>query len=145
MTGFGEGRGTGPGITAGVEVRSVNNRHLKVTVRGTDPYPIVESELEKVVRRYVRRGTLLVHVRVDRQPKPGELRLNSTALRTYLDQVRSACQEAGAPDLAPFLVSGVLALPGVAPEPGMSGGPPEDEWPVVERTLEQALRRLDGP
>jgi uncharacterized protein (TIGR00255 family) len=145
MTGFGEARGSGPGFAVSVEVRSVNNRHLKVTVRGTDPYPIVESELEKVVRRYVRRGTLLVHVRVDRQPKPGELRLNAAALRTYLDQVRSACQEAGAQDLAPFMVAGVLALPGVAPEPGTGGGPPEDEWPVVARTLEQALQRLDGP
>lgn len=145
MTGFGEARGSGPGFAVSVEVRSVNNRHLKVTVRGTDPYPIVESELEKVVRRYVRRGTLLVHVRVDRQPKPGELKLNAAALRTYLDQVRSACQEAGTADMAPFLAMGVLALPGVAPEPGLSGGPPEDEWPVVERTLEQALQRLDGP
>ena len=68
MTGFGEARGQGPGFTAGVEVRSVNNRHLKVTVRGTEPYPLLEPELEKVVRRVVRRGTLLIHVRVDRLP-----------------------------------------------------------------------------
>jgi uncharacterized protein (TIGR00255 family) len=145
MTGFGEARGSGPGFAVSIEVRSVNNRHLKVTVRGSDPYPIVESELEKVVRRYVRRGTLLVHVRVDRQPKPGDLRLNAAAMRTYLDQVRTACQEAGAPaDVAASMAAGILALPGVAPEPGMSGGPPEDEWPVVERTLEQALQRLDA-
>jgi uncharacterized protein (TIGR00255 family) len=144
MTGFGEGRGTGPGFTAGVEVRSVNNRHLKVTVRGTDPYPLLEPELEKVVRRFVRRGTLLVHVRVDRQAKPGESRLNAGALRTYLEQLRSACQEAGTPELLPHLAAGALALPGVAPEPGLSGGLPEEEWPVVERSLEQALQRLDA-
>lgn len=144
MTGFGEARGTGPGFAAGVEVRSVNNRHLKVTVRGTDPYPLFEPELEKVVRRFVRRGTLLVHVRVDRQPRPGDLRLNTAAVRTYLEQLRAACQEAGTPELLPHLAGGVLALPGVSPEPGLGGGPPEDEWPVVERTLEQALQRLDA-
>ncbi len=144
MTGFGEARGTGPGFAIAVEVRSVNNRHLKVTVRGTDPYPLLEPELEKVVRRFVRRGTLLVHVQVDRQPKPGELRLNTAALRTYLEQLRAACQEAGTPELLPHLAAGALALPGVTPEPGLSGGPPEDEWPVVERTLEQALQRLDA-
>jgi uncharacterized protein (TIGR00255 family) len=144
MTGFGEARANGEGFTTGVEVRSVNNRHLKVTVRGTDPYPLLEPELEKVVRRFVRRGTLLVHVRVDRQAKPGESRLNVAALRTYLDQLRGACQEAGTPELLPHLAAGALALPGVAPEPGLSGGLPEDEWPVVERTLEQALQRLDA-
>jgi uncharacterized protein (TIGR00255 family) len=142
MTGFGEGRGTGPGFTAAVEVRSVNNRHLKVTVRGSDPYPLLEAELEKVVRRFVRRGSLLVHVRLDRQPKPGELKLNAAALRTYLDQIRSACEDA--PDLLPHLAAGVLDLPGVAPEPGLTGGVPEDEWPVVERVLEQALQKLDA-
>ena len=144
MTGFGEARANGPAFALGVEVRSVNNRHLKVTVRGTDPYPLLESELEKVVRRFIRRGTLLIHVRLDRQPKPGELRLNVVALRTYLDQLRSACHEAGTPDLLPHLAAGALSLPGVAPEPGMSGGPPDDEWPLVEQTLEQALRRLDA-
>lgn len=144
MTGFGEARATGPGFSLNVEVRSVNNRHLKVTVRGTDPYPLLESELEKVARRFVRRGTLLIHVRLDRQPRPGDIRLNAVALRTYLEQLRSACLDAGAPDLLPHLAAGALALPGVAPEPGLSGGPPDDEWPVVERTLENALQRLDA-
>jgi uncharacterized protein (TIGR00255 family) len=144
MTGFGESRGTGPGFAVAVEIRSVNNRHLKVTVRGTDPYPLLEPELEKVVRRFVRRGTLLVHVRLDRQPKPGEHRLNGAVLRTYLEQLRSVCQEAGTPELLPHLAARALALPGVAPEPGLTAGPPEEEWPIVERTLEQALQRLDA-
>jgi uncharacterized protein (TIGR00255 family) len=144
MTGFGEARSTGPGFTTAVEVRSVNNRYLKVTVRGTDPYPLVEPELEKVVRRYVRRGTLLVHVRVDRQGQAGESRLNTAVLRGYLDQVQALCAEAGTPELAAAMAAGLLNLPGVAPESGVMGGPPEEEWPVVERTLEQALQRLDA-
>jgi uncharacterized protein (TIGR00255 family) len=38
----------------------------------------------------------------------------------------------------------VLGLPGVAPEPRHFGAPPEEEWPVVERTLVQALRGLNA-
>ena len=144
MTGFGEARGTGPGFALAVEVRSVNNRHLKVTVRGSDPYPQLDAEVEKIVRRFVRRGTLHVHVRADRQGQSGEARLNTATLRAYLDQLRSACADAGTPELLPHLAAGVLALPGVAAGPGLSGGVPEDEWPVVERTLEQALQRLDA-
>src|SRR5438309_8947534 len=114
MTGFGEARTQTDTLTVAVEVRAVNNRHLKVTVRGTDPYPMLEPELEKVVRRHVRRGTLLIQVRVERQAKAAELVLNTGALRTYLQQIRAACDEAGTPEFAASLLAGVLALPGVA-------------------------------
>ena len=143
MTGFGESRTQAEGLGVAVEVRALNNRHLKVTVRGTDPYPMFEAEIEKVVRRHVRRGTVTVHIRVERAPRPTELILNGPALTTYLQQIRSACQDAGTPEFAAPLLAGVLALPGVAPEPRHFGTPPDDEWPAVERTVDAALRRLD--
>jgi uncharacterized protein (TIGR00255 family) len=143
MTGFGEARTETDGLAAGVEVRAVNNRHLKVTVRGTDPYPMIEAELEKVVRRHVRRGTVTVHVRVDRQARPAELNLNTAALASYLRQIRAACDAAGAPELAAPVAASALSLPGVAPEARHLGSPPEDEWPLVERTLDKALTQLD--
>jgi len=144
MTGFGEARTQADGLAVAVEVRALNNRHLKVTVRGTDPYPMFEAELEKVVRRHVRRGTLTVHLRVERQARPADLTLNAAALATYLRQIRSACEAAGTPEFAGPLLAGVLGLPGVAPEPGHLGTPPDDEWPVVEQTLTAALRKLDA-
>jgi uncharacterized protein (TIGR00255 family) len=144
MTGFGESRSQAGGLAVAVEVRALNNRHLKVTVRGTDPYPMFEAEVEKVVRRHVRRGTITIHIRVERPPRPADLNLNATALTTYLQQVRTVCEDAGTPEYAPTLLAGVLALPGVAPEPRHFGSPPEDEWPVVERTLDAALQRLNA-
>src|SRR5688572_23702574 len=100
MTGFGEARTQSDRGAVGVEVRSVNNRYLKITVRGSDPYPMFEAELEKVIRRHVRRGTLLVHVRVDREARTGEIQLNRTVLADYLKQIRAACDEAGTPEYA---------------------------------------------
>jgi uncharacterized protein (TIGR00255 family) len=144
MTGFGEARSQTDALAVAVEVRAVNNRYLKVTVRGTDPYPMLEPELEKVVRRHVRRGTLLVQVRVERQARPADLRLNTAALRAYLEQIREACREAGTPELAAPVAAGALALPGVAPEGAHFGAPPDDEWPAVEQALDEALRKLDG-
>ena len=144
MTGFGEARTQTDTLAAAIEVRSVNNRHLKVTVRGTDPYPMLESELEKVVRRHVRRGTLLVHIRVERQSKPSDLKLNLTALKAYLHQIKDACNEAGCPEAVAPILAGLLELPGVAPESANYGKASDDEWPLVEQTLESALKRLDG-
>jgi uncharacterized protein (TIGR00255 family) len=144
MTGFGEARTQTDSFAAAIEVRAVNNRHLKVTVRGSEPYPMLESELEKVVRRHVRRGTLLIHVRVERQSAAAGLSLNTAALVAYLKQIREACDEAGAPGFVGPLLAGVLALPGVAPESARSAAPPEHEWPIVEQTLDAALQNLNG-
>jgi uncharacterized protein (TIGR00255 family) len=144
MTGFGEARTQTDSLAAAIEVRAVNNRHLKVTVRGSEPYPMLESELEKVVRRHVRRGTLLIHVRVERQSAAAGLSLNTAALVAYLKQIREACDEAGAPGFVGPLLAGVLALPGVAPESARSAAPPEHEWPIVEQTLDAALQNLNG-
>src|SRR5580700_825504 len=118
MTGFGESRSEIEGLSVGIEVRALNNRHLKLTVRGSDPYPMFEAELEKVVRRHVRRGTLTVHVRVQRHSSTASLTLNCAALTSYLQQIRMACEEAGVPEFTGSLMPGVLALPGIAPETG---------------------------
>jgi uncharacterized protein (TIGR00255 family) len=144
MTGFGESRTDIEGLSVGIEVRALNNRHLKLTVRGSDPYPMFEAELEKVVRRHVRRGTITVHVRVQRLSRTADLSLNNAALTSYLKQIRLACEDAGTPEFINPLLSGVLALPGIAPEPGYFGSPPDDEWPTVERTLDVALQGLNS-
>ena len=141
MTGFGEARSQTDAFSATIEVRAVNNRHLKVTVRGSDPYPMLEADLEKVIRKHVRRGTLLVQVRVQRKVQTSELTLNASALQAYLRQIREACE--ATPDLMAPLLAGVLSLPGVAPESTRSGTPPEEEWPIVVQTLEAALAKLD--
>lgn len=144
MTGFGEARTQTDTLSVSIEVRAVNNRHLKLTVRGSEPYPLYESELEKSVRRQVRRGTLHVHIRVERQGQAAAPALNVAALAEYLRQIRAACDEAGTPEFVAPLLSGALALPGVAPEQRNNGGaPPDDEWPIVEKTLDAALAKLN--
>ena len=117
-----------------------------MTVRGTDPYPLLESEVEKVARRHVRRGSLHLQIRVTRTAPAADLALNGAALRGYLRQVREACDAAGlSAEAAAQVYAGVLALPGVAPEGSRAGAtPPDDEWPAVERAIEEALTKLDG-
>ncbi|HEY1189852.1 MAG TPA: YicC/YloC family endoribonuclease [Gemmata sp.] len=143
MTGFGAARIDADVIGVSVEVRAVNNRHLKLTVRGSDPYPLSESELEKVVRRHVRRGTLHVHIRVERRGAVAAPVLNTAVLAGYLKQLRDSCTEAGTPELIAPLAAGALALPGVALETRNGGTPPDDEWPVVEQALDAALVKLN--
>jgi uncharacterized protein (TIGR00255 family) len=142
MTGYGEASHQADGLHVAVELRCVNNRYLKVSLRAGEPYNLLEGEFEKVVRRTVRRGTLQVHLRVVRQSAPGDFQINAVALRSYLEQLRSA--SADLPDHGHALLAQVLTLPGVVPEPATASLNLDADWPVLERVLQAALARLQG-
>jgi uncharacterized protein (TIGR00255 family) len=142
MTGYGEATYEGDALSLAVELRAVNNRYLKVTLRTGEPYNLLEPEVEKVVRRTVRRGTIQVHLRRQRRGAPQDYPLNAAALRSYVEQVRRVADELGLPDRGQALLGQALALPGVVPD---AAGPAlnlEEEWPAVEKVLEKALARL---
>jgi uncharacterized protein (TIGR00255 family) len=80
---------------------------------------------------------------VERQGAATAPALNAAVLAEYLRQIRDACAQAGTPEFLAPLASGALALPGVAPESRNNGTPPDDEWPVVENTLDAALVKLN--
>jgi uncharacterized protein (TIGR00255 family) len=144
MTGYGEASFEGDGLNVAVELRAVNNRYLKVSLRAAEPYNLLEPEFEKVIRKVARRGTIQVHLRCQRRFAPQDFQVNAVALRGYLTQLRTVAEELGLPDRGQSLLGQVLALPGVVPEPVSSGFSLEAEWPVVERVLGQALAKLQA-
>lgn len=143
MTGFGEAQMERHGLTIAIEVRAVNNRYLKVSVRGSEPYPMLEPELEKSVRKFIRRGTVTIHIRCIRAFRDADVLINSVALISYLNQIKQACRVSQNDDLLPHLVPAILSLPSVIPEPsGASGRPSDEEFASVEETLVAALEKL---
>jgi uncharacterized protein (TIGR00255 family) len=141
MTGFGAARQEKDQQRVAVEVRSLNNRYLKVVVRGDEPYPMFEAEVERVVRQRIRRGTITVHINVER-PVSTSVRWPVELLAAHLQQLRQICQTAGCPEAFPHLSAGLLLLPGLTPSLPRSGPPPAQEWELVQGTLEQALEQL---
>ena len=77
MTGFGEASFQSDDLSLAIELRSVNNRYLKVTLCATEPYNLLEPEFEKIIRRLVRRGTIQVHMRLHRQASAQDYQINS--------------------------------------------------------------------
>ena len=142
MTGSGEAQESTPDLILSIELRSVNNRHLKIVVRGSDPFPPLEAEFEKIIRKTVRRGSVQVQVRATRSAPTTEAKLNTTTLAAYLKQIGQVCLDNGTPELLPHLASGLLSLPGMTTEQGASAALPDEDWPQVERVLTAALVQL---
>src|SRR5438270_8650357 len=95
MTGYGEADFQSETLSLAIELRALNNRYLKVSVRAPEPYYLLEPEFEKVIRRVVKRGTIQVHLRCQRQFATQDFQINATALRSYLGQLKALGEELG--------------------------------------------------
>lgn len=137
MTGFGAARSKDDQLEVAVEIRALNNRYLKVTSKCAEPYAVFEPEIERLVRGRIRRGTVQVSLRVGREFTPEDFRLNRTAIRSYLDQLRPLEQEFQ----TGVSLGQVLALPGVVVETSLDGDPTE-LWPRIEPVVSEAIDRL---
>jgi uncharacterized protein (TIGR00255 family) len=140
MTGFGDAHHQDDRLTVAAELRSVNNRHLKLTCRVSSSYDALEPELERLVRDAVRRGSVQLTVRVERPKRTEDYRLNPVALASYRDQV-DAMRLPGAPALD---VVSLLGLPGVVEERRDRDGDPHDDWPTLEAVVRRALEAFQA-
>ncbi|GIW81862.1 MAG: hypothetical protein KatS3mg105_3669 [Gemmatales bacterium] len=144
MTGYGSARYQSETLNLNVELRAVNNRYLKVTVRATEPYNRFEPEIEKLVRRCLRRGTVQVVIHAQRQLSAQDFPMNITALESYLDQVRGLCVERKLSIPDEVLLPGLLSLPGVVPEFADPAVDVTDDWPVLEQVVREAIDKLQS-
>lgn len=115
MTGFGSARGGADGVDYTVEVRSVNNRYLKCNVRLPESWARAETEIEKIIRSHVTRGTVMLNVwmKVPSEQVAGEI--NTVVLKQYVDQLRLVDAGEG----SRLDIASLVLLPGVCQAPPM--------------------------
>src|ERR1039458_5400145 len=129
MTGFGEARLQNAQWTILVEVRTVNNRHFKLSAKISEAHATIEPALERLVREKIRRGTVQVNLRIERPRRPEDYRLNLTALVSYRDQLKGLRGF----DERTVDVSGLLNLPGVVEDVFVEDATPDQDWPEIAR------------
>src|SRR5947209_1749801 len=130
MTGYGEDHHQSERLNLSIELRALNNRYLKVSVRAPEPYNLLEAEFEKIIRREIRRGTVQVQLRIEKQSAEQDFRINPVAFTSYWQQLRELGPRLGIAANDPGAVAAILALPGVVAEPGALGGGWHEDWPL---------------
>jgi uncharacterized protein (TIGR00255 family) len=133
MTGFGRGSSDHPGGAVTVELKSVNNRFLKVSLRLPDVFNELESELEGRIRKKLGRGSVYGQVQIERKQRGVNYTLNEQLIRDWLPKLEALASELGK---EPPGLQQVLAMPGVVLE--------ESEKLTLDDDLKQAvLNALD--
>jgi len=141
MTGFGEAHGQNESLVVGLEIRAINGRHFKLNVRSSEGYASLEPQIEAVVRRHIRRGTVHVQLRVDRARAADEFTINGEVLDRYRQQIETLCTTWHTSD--PVRIDSLLMLPGVVQDRPQVRTDVSEDWPLVETALAKALEGLD--
>lgn len=142
MTGYGESQTQEDRLAVSVEVRCINSRYLKLSIRSSDGYGPLDPKIESLVRERIRRGTIQVNVRVERAASAEDYRLNGEVLDGYRTQLRQIQEAWG--NHQPIDPQQLLLLPGVVSEATRGAEDVGQDWPVIQATLTRALEGLDS-
>ena len=89
MTGYGRARMEASGYDVYVEIKSVNNRYLDVSVRCPRAYGFMEERLKKLTGEYTTRGKVDIYVTVDKVSGSGAVvTYYKDLLESYLNALR---------------------------------------------------------
>ncbi|KKO20458.1 MAG: hypothetical protein BROFUL_00814 [Candidatus Brocadia fulgida] len=111
MTGFGIAEYKDTERSLRVELRSVNNRFLKIDSRLPDMLQAFESKIEQSIREKINRGTVLVNVNYQSLLQESEYVLNSGRLKEYYRLLGDVKKEIGSREK--LSVNTLILLPGV--------------------------------
>tara|TARA_R110002072_G_scaffold238769_2_gene396260 strand:+ start:147023 stop:147895 length:873 start_codon:yes stop_codon:yes gene_type:complete len=141
MTGFGSASGQNDRFVASVEIKAVNNRHLKVSTRLPDVLGSLEPLIEKTVRNAVARGTVSVSIRFSAVGQASRYQISSELLTGYWNQLKAVSETSNVP--LPDSVSSLLTLPGVISDELSSTLDAAAEWPFLDGIVVKALAGLN--
>lgn len=111
MTGHGQANIRHGDFAIDVEIRTVNNRHLKVVSKVSDSASAIEPQLESIVREFLKRGSVTVSVRVSQSGISNAATINQKTLEDYLTQSKSIADKLGIQ--LEYDLGQLLLLPGV--------------------------------
>ena len=134
MTGHGQASVEQDQFRVAIEIRTVNNRFLKTSIN-TDLGTELESRVEQQLKSTLRRGSVSVRIKTENLQSGQRARLNSEVIQSYWTQLSEIA--GGSQSIN---VESLLTLPGVIEDTDTTDQ--EKLWPVVKKTLEEALQSL---
>ncbi|MEM9167086.1 MAG: YicC/YloC family endoribonuclease [Planctomycetota bacterium] len=134
MTGYGEASDTVEGVHYFLQIRTLNGKYFKTTVRLQDEFEALEADLESALKRRIARGTASIKASCTDETASAAFQVNTAAFDRYIEQLNAS--EHVASGRVQIGVDAILALPGVLQPPG-------DEDARVSRVREVFLRLVE--
>jgi len=141
MTGFGRGETTENGITATVEIKSLNSRYLDVSTRLPQRLQDRELEAKELVQEYVNRGKINITVNVTEADSAGpSIAVDTNKVVGYSQIIKELKEAAGIDE--PITIRDITQFNDVFINKEEDEEILEEKWNVAEKALQEALRSL---
>jgi uncharacterized protein (TIGR00255 family) len=140
MTGFGEAKATEAAVSYRVEIRSVNNRYFKATIKLPESMQRYESEIDRLLRAKMGRGSITYNLRIRDDRPAAAYSVNTAMLGAYVEQLRSVSAEGH--DRITLDVGRLLEIPGVLQPPQIDETELANQFRIVGRLTNEAADKL---
>ena len=148
MTGYGSAKGIAQGLSLSVEIRSVNNRFLDISIRLPKGFLFAEDTIKSQIQDRITRGKLDVFLNLEHpEGEQTRVHVNDELVSSYHEALKSISEKEGLPcvltavDLSRFPEVLVLEKPEVDKEKFLS-----ELRPVVSAALDDfnRMRSYEG-
>ena len=110
MTGFGEITAEVDGTIYSVEMRTVNNRHLKAYIRLPEKAAFLNDQIEKMIRNELSRGTVNYSLRMHNISSQADVEIDNNTVKCYINKLKDVAAESRVEEKIDLAV--LLTLPG---------------------------------
>lgn len=114
MTGFGKATLEAKNTSIEIEIRSVNNRFLKIISKLPEAISPYRNGLEKTIRERINRGTVYLVIKYQHRAGTSFYKINQHLIKRYIDELRTLQKKFGLKN--DIILSQVLTLPGIVEE-----------------------------
>lgn len=141
MTGYGKAQAEYQGKKIHVEIKSLNSKSLDLSTRIASLYREKEMELRKLIGAELERGKVEFSLWVEKAPEQAGAIINPDVVRSYVRQINELSCTVGLSAPSENFWDVIVRLPELT-QPATTEELSEEEWKVVQNTIEQALTQL---
>ena len=142
MTGFGTAQMEAEGMSLLVEIKSLNNRFLKTSIKLPDALSFAEPEVERLIRQKLSRGSVSYTLHLRHVTDKSAFEINQAALEHYLMSLTQMLTLHGQKGPANIDLATLLQLPGVCQMPQYSEEEYKKLLESIKNLTNQAIERL---
>ncbi len=142
MTGFGDAQLESEGLSFLIEIKSLNNKFLKTSIRLPDAMAFAEPAVERIIRDRLARGSVNYTMHLRHTGKSGAFDVNHAMLQDYLGHLEQAKNLYGGDDNLEIDLAALLQLPGVCQLRKYTEDEHKAMQEIIEKLTHEAIDRL---
>ena len=140
MTGYGAAQHVDAGACYSLEIRSLNNRYLKLSIKLPEQLQYLESDVDRLLRTKLHRGSVTYALRIRSEGNSGARPLNLAALQAYVNQLARVDVPAGV--TSTIELASLTTLPGVCDSPDLDERAREHQQGIVTALTHKVIDAL---